>query len=595
LDALRDTLTSESAYQLALGNFDRAAAVMQAISDSHLPPDIQVIDSSRGTDLSFTNRVGIHFDSNLTTNPWSAISMTEKANTETGLNNWMGTLLGDPANIRCLAKALDKDGNVLNRIDASQLQDYISLQDLQIQPIDFVYLIRNRLEASGTSELETRIHYFFAKKNSLTDDTIVKIEFTQTDAPANIAVKSFAEILPFANYIRELVSGSRTLKARDYDSASKKVTVLSDNPDNINVTDLQTRVQSTFDHFNALVLQLQTAVTDALAIKTEPVVNTLRDQLKAIADAGLVFAFPQSASGFDQAQIDILTIQGQSVLDRFDAIKTAYNDSLTKINDVNTKIDSKVNLLTSMIKSMLGDDFVVLPRFSFHDVTEITQVYTTRDDLLKYTRETLKMPLPVSEWLHGVSLVRTKMHTFELIRILNDTFNTNTFQLDPMQIPYRDNSSWLGVEYPPETTIDHDTISFIAYNPQGFNPSKDQCGLLIDEWPEVIPNKEEVTGISFNYNQPNSVPPQAVLLAVTPEETGSWKWNDLADIILDTFDRAKRRAVEPDLLDQQMGISTLLPALLSEFSTAKSSISLDYSLNIQYIAEQVATLQLINK
>jgi hypothetical protein len=248
-----------------------------------------------------------------------------------------------------------------------------------------------------------------------------------------------------------------------------------------------------------------------------------------------------------------------------------------------------------MIKTMLGDDFVIIPRFSFHDVSEISQVYATRDDLLKYSRDTLKIPLPVSEWLHGVSLVRNKMHTFELIRMLNDTFNSNLFRLDPMQIPYRSNSSWLAVEYPSDTTIDHDTISLISYNPQGFTPSKDQCGLLIDEWPEVIPNKDEVTGISFNYNQPNSVPPQALLLAVTPEETGNWKWDDLVETILDTFDRAKRRAVEPDLLDQQIGISTLLPALLSEFSTAKSSISLDYSLNIQYIAEQVAVLQLNNK
>ena len=595
LDALRDMLTSESAFQLALGNFDRAAAVMQAISDSHMPPDIQVIDSARGTDLSFTNRMCIHFDSSLTTNPWPAVPMNAKANTETGLNNWMGNLLGDPANIRCLAKAVDKNGNVLTRSDNTPIQNFISLQDLQIQPIDFIYLIRNRLESSGTSELETRIHYFFAKKNSLTDDTIVKIEFTQTDAPANPDVKSFAEILPFANYIRDLVSGSRTLKARDYDSSSKKVTVLSDNPDNINVTDLQTRVQNTFDNFSTLILQLQTAVDDAITIKTEPVVNFLRDQLKAVADAGFVFAFPQSANGFDPAQADILTTQGQSVLDRFAAIKTVYNDNLSKVNDVNTKTEQKINLLTSMIKTMLGDDFVIIPRFSFHDVTEISQVYATRDDLLKYSHDTLKIPLPVSEWLHGVSLVRTKMHTFELIRMLNETFNANAFHLDPMQIPYRDNSSWLAVEYPSDTTIDHDTISLISYNPQGFTPSKDQCGLLIDEWPEVIPNKEEVTGISFNYNQPNSVPPQALLLAVTPEETGSWKWDDLVETILDTFDRAKRRAVEPDLLDQQIGISTLLPALLSEFSTAKSSISLDYSLNIQYIAEQVAVLQLNNK
>ncbi len=624
LDALRDLLTSESAYQLALGNFDRAAAVMQAISDSHMPPDIQVIDSARGTDLAFTNRVGVHFDSGLTSNPWPGIPMTEKANTEPGMNSWMGTLLGDPSNIQCLVKAVDKDGNVLTRADLTEIEDIVSLQDLQIQPIDFIYLIRNKLEESGTSELEGRFRYFFAKKNSVTDDTIVKIEFTQVDPAGDSTIKSLAEILPFADYIRNIVSGSRPLKARDYDSSSKKVTVSADNPDNINVPELQARLQKMFTNFNALMSQLQTAVADAITIKTEPVVNTLRDQLKVIADAGMVYAFPQSAVGVDQKQIDVLTTQGQSVLKRYESLLVNLLNAPPKAVDIDTKlaqilkdttmnvgqkvnlltemikgvvgdyttikVEQKVNLLTEMIKAVLGDDYVILPKFNFNDAVEITQVYNSRNNLLEYSTNTLKIPLAVNEWLHGVSLVRPKMHTLELIRMLNDTFNIISFQLEPIQMPYRDKASWLAVEYPPDTTIDHDTVSFISHNPQGFDPSKDQCGLLIDEWVEVIPKKEEVTGISFNYNQPNSVPPQALLLAVTPEETGNWKWENLVDTVLDTFDRARRRAVEPDLLDQQNGISTLLPALMSEFSTSKNGISLDYSLNIQFVLKEVMKL-----
>lgn len=594
LDALKDLLTSESAYQLALGNFDRAAAVMQAISDSHMPPDIQVIDSARGTDMAFTNRVGIHFDSLLNTNPWAPTLMTEKAMVEPGMNNWMGTLLGDPVKIRCFVKAIDKDGNELTDSGGNKIEDTVSLDDLKIQPINFIYLIRNKLDQTGTSELEGRVRYFFAVKNNLSDDTLVNIEFAKSNSSGDNSIKSFAEILPFANYLRNIVSGSRPLKATDYDSSSKKVPVSTDNPDNIDVTELQTRVENTFADFDTLMSQLQTALNDATTIKTEPVVNNLRDKLKAIADAGLVFAFPQSAVGFDQKQIDILAAQGQSVLDRFDNIKSDYNDNLAIVKDVNTKIQLKINLLTEMIRSMLGDDYVILPRFNFNDVSGITQLYNTRSDILDYSVNTLGIPLMTNEWLHGVSLVRPKMHTFEMIRMLNDTFNDVNLQLEPLQIPYRDKTSWLAVEFPSDTTIDHDTISFVSYNPQGFAPSHTQCGLLIDEWTEVIPNKEEVTGISFNYNQPNSVPPQAILLAVTPEETGTWKWENLLAVVLDTFDRAKMRAVEPDLLDQ-LNISVFLPALISEFSTSKSGITLDYSLNINYILEKVADLKFVNK
>lgn len=587
LDALRDVLTSESAYQLALGNFDRAAAVMKAVSESHMPPDIQVIDSARSTDMSFTNRVCMHFKSDLTENPWPSSPMTEKAITEPGLNKWIGDLLGDPNDIRCLVKAVDKEGNVLAREDTSRIENSVSLSDLKIQPIDFMYLIRNKTGQTGRSELEERIRYFFAQKNTLDDDTIVRIEFGETNAAIGDAIKSFAEILPFVNYIKNIVSGSRPLKARDYDSASKQVPLSSDNPDNINVTELQTRVESTFGRLKSLLIHLETASNVAMLTMTEADVNELRLTLKKAADTGMVDAFPQSALGFDKKQLGMLTEQCKSVLERFSSFKKEYDKSHSEVVDVKTGIERKTSLLTEMIKSMLGDDYAVMPKFSFHDAIEVSKAHSSRSDLLTYSKDTLSIPFAVHEWLHGVSLVRPKMHTFEMMRMLNDTFNSMALQLEPIQIPHRDNDSWLAVEYPPNTQIDHDTISCICCNPQGLDPSQDQCGLLIDEWIEVIPNENEVTGISFNYNQPNSVPPQVLLLAVTPVETGKWTWDNLIDSVVDTFDRAKRRAVEPDLLDQVNGVSALLPSLLSEFSTSKNGISLDFSLNIERVRNEV--------
>jgi hypothetical protein len=586
LDALRDVMTSESAYQLAMGNFDRAAAVTKAISDSHMPPDVQVIDSSRGTDMAFTNRVCIHFKADLTNNPWPGIPMTERALTEPGLNKWVGDLMGKPDDIVCLVQAVDKDGIVLKKL-GSNLEETVSLKDLLIQPIDFLYLVRKKTDQAGKSELEARIRHIFAQKYDLADDSIAKIEFSKPEQTAGSSKKTFAEILPFANYIKTIITGSRPLKARDYDSASKQVPVAEGNPDNIKVSELQGRVESTFGRLSALMADLNTLNEIAKLTKAEVDVNKLREKLKDVSGAGFVDAFPLSAVGFDKKQLEILTAQTDSVLSRFDAISKGYNEKLTQVKDAETSVEQKTSLLTEMIKGLLGADFIILPRFSFNDAAEITKVYSSRDDLLKYSKDTLNILLVVNEWLHGVSLVRPKMHGVEMMRMLNDAFNSPTLQLEPIQIPFRDKASWLAVEYPSGTQIDHDTISCICINPQGFEPSGDQCGLMIDDWIEVIPNKQEVTGISFNYNQPNSVPPQALLLAVTPEETGKWTWDNLVDSVLDTFDRAKRRAVEPDLLDQVDGISTLLPALLSEFTTSKNSISLDYSLNIEFVRKEV--------
>jgi hypothetical protein len=78
------------------------------------------------------------------------------------------------------------------------------------------------------------------------------------------------------------------------------------------------------------------------------------------------------------------------------------------------------------------------------------------------------------------------------------------------------------------------------------------------------------------------MPPQALLLAVTPRITGHWEWQNLVGIVEDTLRRAKLRAVEPRQLDKQdkPELSVLLPALLSGFSEFDVDVSLDYRLNL---------------
>lgn len=595
LDAMRDVLTSESAYQLALGNFDRAASVMQAISNTNITPEIEVIDSARSTNLSLTNRVVIHFNPAFAGNPWPAIPLTQKAKTEQGLNHWLGTLLGDPVKIECTVYAVDAAGVVLKRADNSDIRRTVTLANLSIQPLDFVLLIRNKLEASGTSELESRIRYFFAQAEDVSDSVIVKIDFTETSNKADLSIRSLREILPFANYLRELICGSKTLTARDYEPASKAKTASAVNPNNINVVELQARVAQIFSVFEALASDLTTAVADA-ALKTEPTTTALRNGLKAFADAGFVFAFPQSSLGFEDATIEVLITQGTSVLKRFDETKAEYNKNLAKVNDAATKPDEKVSLLTGMAKSLLGADYVLLPRFTFNNTLDVAKAYAAKDDLLAYAKTALNMKLPVAEWLHGTSLVRKKVHTLEMVRLLNDSFNDTALEASPVQLPYREADTWLAVEYPEGTTINHDTLSFVQYTPQGFTAATEQCGLLVDDWTEAIPNKEEVSGIAFNYNQPNSSPPQTVFLAVTPKQTGHWEWESLVNTVLDTIDRAKQRAVEPDQLDTIPGLTTLLPAVLAEFSTSIfTHISLDYSLNIKKVYEEATTLYAAQK
>jgi hypothetical protein len=100
-------------------------------------------------------------------------------------------------------------------------------------------------------------------------------------------------------------------------------------------------------------------------------------------------------------------------------------------------------------------------------------------------------------------------------------------------------------------------------NPEIATSQTWNTGMVIDEWVEIIPVKEETSGIVFNYNQPNATPPQSILLAVTPSITNRWEWDDLVHTISDTFELAKIRAVEPDHINNSY-LSLALHAVAGE-------------------------------
>ena len=278
LDALRDVLTAEAAYQLALGNFDRAAAVVQSVGNGSIPPDIEVVHTPRGTGVSFTNRLAVQLSTTMNANPWPDVAtITHRAQLEPALNHWLGTLIPDPAHIVCTVRAEDAD-------DGSELATgTVALADLDVQAIDFVFMVRSEPQESSVAELEARIRYAFAQVNNVPDDAIVRIAF----ANAGGGARAFAEVLPLADRLRRLVGGARTLNARHFQSASKDAPEPPDNVGRIDVAELRARVGTAIDAVRKLfrnsevapaINPLERVLADARAAGAPP--NTL-DALRA--------------------------------------------------------------------------------------------------------------------------------------------------------------------------------------------------------------------------------------------------------------------------------------------------------------------------
>jgi hypothetical protein len=651
LDAVKDLLMAENAFQLVRGNFDRVAAVSLAQKEAHIPPELEVINTPRGTEFTFTNRVTLHFDdldAALPANyPWPGLP-TPRAKAETGMNKWLASLAGAaPENIVCEVQWVETADEGAVKHDPHR----VTLADLVVQPVDFVWLVNISPEGTGgATELETRIAFHYRRANNIGDDKIVLIEFN----PEVVAGETtLAQLFPLSRQLRAVLTESRALDAGDFlPAAGGKDTAIpvdKDNPRGYDAAELRGRVESALNELSALadsidgptaplvelvfvndpstpvddeafVGQLGAAFTKLeeakltftdtaqLRVVFAPAdTDTLHQKLQAVANFGIGDAFPPEADlTSDAARAAVLarahrvarrlrrSDPADGVLDRASALLSQATPDKS--------VEQTVTLLLAAGKILLGETFNWLPKFTCHNEIDLATAAADRAQLLRHGVEAnpgTSAAEVIEEWLQGLARVRRPLHRWEIVRTLADALNDVSLELQPVQVPFRANDSWLAVEFPktdPNNTdpddpekkfgISRDTLSIAAHGDSAFRVGVRQSGVLVDDWTEEIPTASETTGISFRFNQPNAMPPQTLLLAVTPNETGSWHWDDLVGILSDTLRRAKRRAVEPAQLEK-LGSSwnALAPAVVSEFSTLfKNDVSLDLMGMVEFSA-----------
>lgn len=216
----------------------------------------------------------------------------------------------------------------------------------------------------------------------------------------------------------------------------------------------------------------------------------------------------------------------------------------------------KTKLLILSAKKLLGEDALLLPRFTMSEDqgNEFFNSYNTRENLFTYLKSSENRIFPVDDWLAGSSRVREKLAQWENIAVLAEGFNPAvSIELTPIQFPFKTDDRWLAMKFrdkPEDYAVNSDKLLYTVHFASPFVNGKPQCGVLLDEWTEVIPGTEETTGIAFHYDQPNSEPPQALLLVTPPVIKGNWSWTDIIEALEETFSMAKKRAVEPSQIEK---------------------------------------------
>jgi hypothetical protein len=299
---------------------------------------------------------------------------------------------------------------------------------------------------------------------------------------------------------------------------------------------------------------------------------------------------------FDGVGIDLSSPSGLLVglATQVDSLTRALAEEVTrrtaaarsKLADAAATADSTTaaDLSVSAAKSLFGDDFVLVPEYALapQRADELANAWADRERLLRHLTDPppggLGVDFPVDDWLYGVARVREKLGLWEHILVTAEALRTAPPELTPLQLPYRPDDVWLGLRFPDDYEHDGDRLAYTAHFAAPFDKATRQCGLLIDEWTEVIPGTDETTGVAFHYDRPSTEPPQTMLLALAPRMSGGWQWPDLVDAVRETFAEARLRAVEPAQVDGEP-YAQFLPAAITAATHYPITIGVNFAMN----------------
>ncbi|HEU4871332.1 MAG TPA: hypothetical protein VFT08_10815 [Pyrinomonadaceae bacterium] len=392
LDAIADLSLAEGVFQVTQGNYERAGAMLKALSEGTSPPDPEIVNTPRSGAV-VNHKLTVHFETGVVQSPWD-LDDTPRSLAAPGLNKWLGELIGQPDSL---------EFSVRYENDAENTA--IPLTLLNLQPIDLISLIGNQAgSAEGTqevndlTELEARIGFAFrVQRNDPAADASqrVIIEFIDRKVLSATA-RSLFELLPLLRNLQKVVTTSRPLGADDYTLQSEEKTDpnIAENPKRWDLSTMETA----FDDA-AVALDQALGVLEGIvstfppnALSKDPAeagdlsgidYDALRRALIALSLFGLPGTFPKNAflpvlppDATDDERLALLRAQQALIEQAFLALpqgRSRHSQAVDLRNFTNLTPE-QINLLTVTKKAdiyqaagalVLGDSFRFVPKFQF--------------------------------------------------------------------------------------------------------------------------------------------------------------------------------------------------------------------------------------
>lgn len=553
VDAVSDALLAETVHHAVQGNPLRTASTLDAIASGEAPPpELDVVATPR-TGIGLTYRLVTLFGGPAALPAkWTAPLIPHRLAAEPYLSVWAARLLGDPTAVRCLVERVDPTSGAV--AETRELR----LNELRLGPLDLIYAGEGSRDAAP-SEIEQRIMYVAARKApAIPAGAILRINPTRqsTFAVTDVSYAEFTEVLRTA---RRLITAVRGIDASDLNVPAQNQATA------IDLVELTARA----DRAESALRSAQTILQRALNTPTTTVLDTLRDAILACATFGIPGAVPFSATGDSPADRAMLLAQGTSLIkeltqraNQLTGLKTGFNPATATANDQRDQQFAR-------LRATFGKSFVVLPRFTAANALELEKALADSPKI--QDNDTLA----AATWFQRASRVRDGVSRLDASLRYAEALETGErLNLRVTQLPYQPGDRWVALPLKPGQPLSTSRFSLVVQALPTVDVKLPMTGLLIDEWVEVMPNPKETTGLVFQYDQPDAAPPQSILLAVPPDPDQPWNLWQLQQVLLETLDLARIRAVDPDTLDE---VGHYLPAMHFAVNLAGDTVSTDFS------------------
>lgn len=553
-DALADINTTEGVFQMVQGNMTKAGAMANSLSKGRYLHQPDVISSTK-EGLEIPQKFTFHFE---TLNPftlsnsWTIVAGNDlRVKAEPYIHKWLCTTLPSPSIIYC--QVTEVETNIVH---------WVNVKEIKVHAVDLMYWIQGNLK-DGDDQLSLIIKQYIRGKFNIKSDIRLAINYDLKPKATDYAL---SEVLPVLVYAEKMVNSARHLNTYDYlpIAEQQNVTKL------YNIADLTTRYTTARTALISAKNALNTAINAATFNFT-----TLKNAL-----------FKLSFFGIEETIVEY--VAASEVIDQQEVKKRAK----TVLATANQKIDQSVvsiavptagedptkyvEAIIEAFKKIFDSNFVVLPLF---EVRQQEQAYLSgmlnRSSTLK--NDHLANDLLTEQWVSSIARVKRNVEHCELVTILASTIHSkydSQREILPLQVPYASDGTerWLGASVQSEDSLKEGRIAIGASVPNGHQITGNQVGILVDEWIDVVPFKEQTTGISFHHNQPNAKAPQCLILGLTPQIRGNWRWDDLIEMLNETLDLAKKRGVDyEEISATAVG---QLPGMIMPFTASGNTIGL---------------------